>query len=153
MRGMASWAPVAFTLVLCSCSQVVHEQYYPPSAWGAGQSDRGLRVRIEGRASECTLATLARSHVVTSAVGGMVDERVRHDLVQRETQLATQEAIARSTGRDLALAMHEIEQQPQATTEADLLQVLNVICADLGAPQRYDTVADARAFLTATRVP
>jgi len=144
---------IACLLVLCSCSQVVHEQYYAAETWGAGQSDRALRVRIAGNASECTLATLARSHVVTSAVGGMVDERVRHDLVDREVQLAQREAIAKSTGRDLALAMREIEQTPQATTEADLLEVLNLICTDLGAPRRYDNVAEARAFLISGRVP
>jgi hypothetical protein len=94
------------------------------------------------------MAGLARSHAVSDAVGGIVDERVRRDLATAEALFLAREVHASTAGREIAGAMAAIEARGAAgATDADLLRALNAVGAGLGAPRPFATVAEARAFL------
>lgn len=135
------------TLALGACARVVHEQYYPPGSWGS-TGDQALRVRVSGQASECTLAQLAHSQAISGAVDSIVAQRLRQEAVTQGAALVTDLPAARSAGQDLEMAVADLRAQGTgATSEADVLRVLNIVGAGLGAPAPFQTVAEAEAFL------
>jgi hypothetical protein len=155
---LGSWFRRAVVLsgaLLGACnSSVVHEQVFPAEAWGTGQSQSALRVRVDASGTDCTLGCLAQSRAVSDAVGGIMEEQVRRELAGRQLAASTSAAAARGTVRELDAEMVTLEKQSAgAASDADLLRALNMVCMGLGAPQAFTNVADARAFLDRATTP
>jgi hypothetical protein len=86
---------------------------------------------------------------VSGAIGSIVDQHVAREVRTRGNAVSSDTAAAQSTGRELELAIQDLERRgPAATTEADLLRVLNIVGAGLDSPRTFGSVAEARAYLS-----